>query len=48
LDLFYTYHFTKNLDFNVSALNINDDRHNELVGGAMMGRQIVLRFSSTF
>ena len=48
LDLFYTYHITKNLDFNVSALNVNNDLHKELVGGAVMGRQIVMRFTSTF
>ena len=39
---------TKNLDFNVSALNINNNIHKELVGGANMGRQIVMRFTSTF
>ena len=48
VDLFYTYHITKNLDFNLSALNLNNDIHNELVGGATMGRQIVMRFTSTF
>ena len=48
LDLYYTYHINKNLDFNISALNLNDDKHKELVGGAVMGRQIVMRFTSTF
>jgi hypothetical protein len=48
IDLFCTYHITKNLDFNISALNINNDRHKELIGGAIMGRQIVLRMTSTF
>jgi hypothetical protein len=48
IDLFYTYHITDNLDFNLSALNLNNDLHRELVGGAVMGRQIVMRFTSTF
>jgi len=48
IDLFYTYHITDNLDFNLSALNLNNDLHRELVGGAVMGRQIVIRFTSTF
>ncbi len=48
IDLFYTYHITENLDFNLSALNLNNDLHRELVGGAVMGRQIVMRFTSTF
>ena len=48
LDLFYTYHITDNLDFNISALNVNNDRHKDLVGGAVMGRQVVMRFTSSF
>ncbi|MDP7028096.1 MAG: TonB-dependent receptor [Candidatus Marinimicrobia bacterium] len=48
IDLFYTYHITDNLDFNISALNLNNDLHKELVGGAIMGRQIVTRLTSTF
>ena len=48
LDLFYTYHITDNLDINISALNLNNDIHKELIGGAYMGRQIVMRFTSTF
>ena len=48
LDLYYTYHITKFIDFNISALNLNNDIHKELVGGAFMGRQIVMRLTSTF
>jgi outer membrane receptor protein involved in Fe transport len=48
IDLFYTYNITDNLDFNLSALNLNNDRHKELIGGAVMGRQIIMRFTSTF
>ena len=47
-DIYYTYHITKNLDINISALNINNDIHKELVGGAYMGRQVIVRFTSTF
>jgi outer membrane receptor protein involved in Fe transport len=42
IDLFYTYHITENLDLNLSALNLNNDLHKELVGGAIMGRQVVM------
>ena len=48
IDLFYTYHITENLDLNLSALNLNNDLHKELIGGAVMGRQVVMRFTSTF
>jgi hypothetical protein len=48
IDLFYTYHITKNLDLNISALNLNNDLHKELIGGAIMGRQVVMRFTTTF
>ena len=36
LDLFYTYHLTNNLDFNMSILNLNNDLHKELIGGAAL------------
>ena len=48
LDLFYTYHITENLDVNLSALNLNNDIHKELVGGAQIGRQMVVRFTTSF
>ncbi len=48
IDLFYTYHITNNLNLNISALNLNNDLHRELVGGAMMGRQLLMRFTTTF
>ena len=48
IDLFYTFHITDNLDVNLSALNLTNDLHKELVGGAVMGRQVVMRFTSTF
>ena len=48
IDLFYTYYITENLDVNLSALNLNNDIHKELIGGAQMGRQMVIRFTSSF
>ena len=48
IDLFYTYHITENLDVNLSVLNLNNDIHKELIGGAQMGRQMVIRFTSSF
>ena len=47
LDIYYTYQITKNLDVNITALNINNDIHRELIGGAKMGRQVILRFTSS-
>ena len=39
---------TESLKFNLSAMNVLDDIHRELVGGAKMGRQVVMRISSEF
>ena len=47
-DLHYNYKITNNLGISASALNILDDRHKELIGGAVMGRQIIMRMTSTF
>ena len=47
-DLHYNYSLTKNLELSVSALNFMDDRHKELIGGADMGRQVIMRITSTF
>ena len=44
----YNYKITENLEFSISALNIMDDRHKELIGGAIMGRQLITRMTSTF
>ena len=47
-DIHYNYVFTNNLEFSLSALNFMDDRHKELIGGATMGRQIIMRMTSNF
>jgi outer membrane receptor for ferrienterochelin and colicin len=47
-DIHYNYKVAESLKFNLSAMNVLDDIHRELVGGAKMGRQIVMRISSEF
>ena len=47
-DLHYNYKITENLEMGISAINILDDRHKELIGGAVMGRQIIMRMTSNF
>ena len=42
------HEFNKNLALSLSCLNIFNDMHREMIGGAKMGRQIILRFTSTF
>ena len=39
---------TNNLEFSISALNLTNDLHKELIGGAVMGSQVILRMTSTF
>tara|TARA_B100000959_G_C14481911_1_gene419523 strand:- start:134 stop:544 length:411 start_codon:yes stop_codon:yes gene_type:complete len=47
IDLHYNYKINKHLEFNITGLNIFDDKHREMVGGAIMGRQIILRMSTS-
>ena len=47
-DIHYNYKISDNLKFNLSAMNVLNDIHRELVGGAKMGRQVVMRVSSEF
>ena len=47
-DIHYNLKITENLGLSVSAMNIFNDVHRELIGGAKMGRQIVFRLTSTF
>ena len=47
-DLHFNRKVTDNLTFSISALNIFDDVHRELIGGAKMGRQIVMKMTSAF
>ena len=48
IDLHYNYEITDNLKFGITAMNILDDRHRELVGGAKMGRQVIMRLTTKF
>ena len=47
-DLHYNRKVTDNLTFSISALNIFDDLHRELIGGAKIGRQVVMKMTSSF
>ena len=40
--------FNDYLSTSISCLNVFNDVHREIVGGAKMGRQIVMRFSTGF
>jgi len=48
LDIHYNYKLFEFLELSVSAMNITNDFHRELVGGAKMGRQIIFRLASSF
>ena len=47
-DIHYKYDFNDYLSTSISCLNVFNDVHREIVGGAKMGRQIVMRFSTGF
>ncbi len=47
LDIHYAYKVNDYITMNLSGLNLLDDYHRELIGGAKMGRQFVLRFSAS-
>ena len=47
-DIHYNYQITDNLKFGITATNVFDDQHRELIGGAKMGRQIIMRLTSMF
>ena len=47
-DFHYNYLLTDNLELSLSALNFMDIQHKELIGGAEMGRTIIMRMTSTF
>jgi hypothetical protein len=48
IDLHYNYNITPNLKFGVTGMNIFNDLHRELIGGAEMGRTVILRLTTTF
>ena len=47
-DIHYKFDFNDHFSTSISCLNIFNDVHREIVGGAKMGRQIVMRFSTGF
>jgi len=48
IDLHYNYQLNEYVELSLSASNIFNDVHKEMVGGAEMGRQIIMRMSSSF
>ena len=46
-DLHYNYNINEYIEFNLTAMNIFDLKHKEMVGGAVMGRQIIMRLSTS-
>ena len=48
IDLHYNYDITSNLKFGITAMNLFNDLHRELVGGAQMGRTVIMRLTTTF
>ena len=48
VDVHYNYTLTDNLKASISALNILNDVHRELIGGAEMGRQIIFRLTTSY
>ena len=46
-DLHYNYKINRFMEINLTAINIFNDRHKEMIGGAVMGRQIIMRLSAS-
>jgi outer membrane receptor protein involved in Fe transport len=46
LNIHTSYKINHHLTFNISGLNLLDDFHRELIGGAKLGRQFVMRLSA--
>jgi len=47
-DFHYNYEIAQNLKASVSALNVLNDEHRELIGGAKLGRQIIFRLTTSY
>ena len=45
-DLHYNYKINKYLEFNLTTINLFDLRHKQMIGGAEMGRQVIMRLSA--
>ena len=48
IDLHYNYDISDNLKFGISGTNIFNDMQRELVGGAKMGRTVIMRLTTIF
>ena len=46
-DLHYNYKINKFMEINLTGINILNDRHKEMIGGAVMGRQIIMRLTAS-
>ena len=46
-DLHYNYKINEFLDINLTALNIFNHEHKEMIGGAKMGRQFIMRLATS-
>ncbi len=47
INIHYSYEFNKHVTVNISGLNLLDDYHRELVGGAKMGQQFVFKLATS-
>ena len=47
IDLLYSYQINEYLEINLTAQNIFNDVHKELIGGAFMGRQFIIRLGAS-
>ena len=47
-DLHYNLPIGRYVELSTSILNLTNDVHRELIGGAKMGRQVVMRVTSEF
>ena len=46
-DLHYNYKINRFMEINLTGINIFNDRHKEMIGGAIMGRQIIMRLTAS-
>ena len=45
-DIHYNYKINRFLELNLTGMNIFDHRHKQMIGGAVMGRQVILRLTA--
>ncbi len=48
VDLHINKKITYNLSSRLTGMNIFNDEHKELIGGAKMGRQVIMRLTTKF